>query len=509
MSDDDAPKYTLDTPSEELWAALDEIRAKRDKLMTIYRAQDRGLQMNQDNYKRQTMNPATKQNAEMQLRMIQNQRSLAEQNLRRNTDKLDAESDEINRLLEEKKVRDQRVLEVGLTEVKSDVTNLKLTTSALTGQINALKAEAQERKKEFDASISEIRQQATSAAEWSEEMYSQIYTLQAQSQVLMEEYDIKQKALREKQYIEENPAYARVYTTICSKMNEIFIASKAIASGMVTREAYSDGEKMASYMSLLGDQIPFPPAQMVMQCLTNRVQGLAAEREEERVGNISSNASSFAEMDELCDSIARGLVFAFEEQIQAMTMKGVTTFSECLVRGVMEFLSTPEAERDAGLPFHSTKENPMEPGALLVSQLLVFLCRTDYQKNETSVEKVSSGCFSFLNFGILASLNKRSAPAATLERAKNPVPIECRIPEVEWTDVGIFQLSGMRTLTGDIWYGDDSRPDIYGYRLGSLRDAAQLRYLQYPERTTSRVLPLNQDQLDRNPEAHRKFWEGK
>ncbi|KAF0720520.1 Aste57867_239 [Aphanomyces stellatus] len=505
----DEVEYTLDTPSEELWNAIDELRQQRDKLMTIQRSQEMGMNQRESMYKSQMNNPAMKANAENQLRMMQQQKTFAEQNLRRNTQKIDGQINEINRLLEEKKVRDQRELEVGLTEVKSDVSTLKITTSALTGQINALKAEAAERKKEFDASISEVRKEAAASAEWGEDVYAKIYELQAQSQVLMAEYDTKQKALREKQYIEENPSYARVYSTVFSKMNEIFIASKAIASGMVTREAYSDGEKMAKCMSLLGDQIPFPPAQMVMAQLTNRVEALAAKREEDRVNQISANASSFSEMDEICDWIARGLVFAFEEQIQAMTTDGVATFSDCLVRGVMEFLSTPAALRDAGLPFHSASASPMEPAELLVSQLLVFLCRTDYEKHETAVEKVSSGCFSFLNFGLLASFSKRSAPAAALERSKTPVPIACRIPGAEWTDVGIFQLSGLRTAAGEIWYGDDARPDLYGYRLGSLRDAAQLRYLAYPMRTPSKVLALTDDQLDRNPEAHRKFWEGR
>ncbi|RHY71692.1 hypothetical protein DYB34_004306 [Aphanomyces astaci] len=468
-----------------------------------------GFNQRQDMYKRQVTNPAMKANAETQLRMMQQQRTFAEQNLRRNTQKIDVQIDTINRLLEEKKVRDQRELEVGLTEVKSDVTNLKVVTSALTGQINALKAEAQERKKEFDASIADVRKQAASSAEWTEDVYAKIYTLQAQSQVLMAEYDAKQKALREKQYIDENPSYSLVYSTVFSKMNEIFIASKAIASGMVTREAYSDGEKMASYMTLIGEQIPFPPAQMVMQCLTNKVEGIATKREEDRVNNISSTANSFSEMDEICDWIARGLVFAFEEQIQAMTAKGVAAFSECLVRGVMEFLSTPAAERDIGLPHPSSADSPLDPGALLVSQVLVFLCRSDYHKIENAVERVSSGCFSFFEFSFLAAFSQRSGTATTLERSKTPVTIETRLPGVEWTDVGIFHLSGLRTATGMTWYGDDARPDLYGYRLGGLRDAAQLQYVEYPTRAPSKVLPLTDDQLDRNPEAHRKFWEGR
>ncbi|RQM21916.1 hypothetical protein B5M09_009328, partial [Aphanomyces astaci] len=101
----DEAEYSVDTPSEELWNAIDELRQKRDKLMTISRAEEMGFNQRQDMYKRQVTNPAMKANAETQLRMMQQQRTFAEQNLRRNTQKIDVQIDTINRLLEEKKVR--------------------------------------------------------------------------------------------------------------------------------------------------------------------------------------------------------------------------------------------------------------------------------------------------------------------------------------------------------------------------------------------------------------------
>ncbi|OQS00502.1 hypothetical protein ACHHYP_03440 [Achlya hypogyna] len=519
----DEREWTVDDPSEELWAAIDELREKRDKLVAISRTEAMSFNQRAEIYKRQiATGPANmKMGAESQLRMLDQQKNFSEQNLQRNTRAIDTKIQELNRILDEKKVRgsllnhrdcldsdpiDQRQLEEGLQDVKQDVSTLKETTKALAGQITALKAEAAEHKAALDASIDAIRLEAKNANEFSEEMYSQIYALQAQSQLLMAEYDAKQAALREKQYIEENPSYATVYNTVFSKMNEIFVASKALASGMVTREKYSDGDRAAQYMSLLSEQVPFPAAGMVMGCLTNRVQALSDKREEERVANITSHANGFSEMDEICDGISRGLVFAYEEQICAMTQSGVATFAECLVRGVMEFLSTPPHERDMGLLRVDDSGDDTET-ASLVAQIVVFLGRTDYQKKERSIEQVTS-CFPFMDFAMFQWFNKRTPTAQSLERARHPVAIACRIPNASWTDVGIFQYTGLRTTSGTLFEGPGSLSELYGYRLGTARDATLLGYLEQPKRTKGHVVPLTAEQLDRNPEAHTKFWRG-
>ncbi|EQC40094.1 hypothetical protein SDRG_02748 [Saprolegnia diclina VS20] len=500
MADD--REWTLEDSSEELWAAIDELRAKRDKLVTINRTEAMSFTQRTDMFKRQmaTAAPAMKQSVQAQLRMIEQQKTFSEQNFQRNTRAIDTKIETINRLLEEKKVRDQRQLEEGLQTVQQDVVTLKATTQALAGQIDVLKTEARERKADFDKSIAAIRDEAKSASEMTEDMCTQIYALQAQSQLLMAEYDAKQADLREKQYIEENPTYAMVYSTIFSKVNEVFVASKALASGMVTREKYSDGDRAAQYMTLLSESVPFPGANLVLGCITNRVQALSDKREEDRVANITSNANSFSEMDEICDTVARGLVFAYEEQLCAMTRHGASVFSECLVRGVLEFLSTPPYER--GVPSDDDAST-----ASLVAQIVTFFGRRDYVKREAAIEKMT-GCMPFADFAMFHWFNKKTPTASTLERSRRPVPIECRLPkDVPWTDVGILQLSGIRTREGDHYDGDAAQPHVYGYRLASARDAALLGYFS-AARQPGYVVPLNDDQLSRNPEAHTKFWRG-
>ncbi|KAJ3123899.1 hypothetical protein HK100_011442 [Physocladia obscura] len=175
-SDIVARDFTIDDTNDEIYAAIDALRSEKDRLA----------------------------GKPMQLKMIDNQVQLAEQNLRRLSTSYENKIKLLNRILDEKKVRgefsiNQAFLEKGLEEVQTDVANLKVETSFLAGQINLLKKESEERKKEFDDQIADIRTKAADQNSWTEEIYSQVYTLQANSQLLMAEYEEKQKNLREKE----------------------------------------------------------------------------------------------------------------------------------------------------------------------------------------------------------------------------------------------------------------------------------------------------------------------
>ncbi|KAJ3129433.1 hypothetical protein HK100_008631 [Physocladia obscura] len=188
-SDIVAREFTIDDTNDDMYAAIDALRSEKDRLQTVFQAQQMGFDM-------QRKMQAGKS---MQLKMIDNQVQLAEQSLRRLNTSYENKIKLLNRILDEKKVRDQALLEKGLEEVQTDVANLKVETSFLAGQINLLKKESEERKKEFDDQIADIRTKAADQNSWTEEIYSQVYTLQANSRILMAEYEEKQKNLREKE----------------------------------------------------------------------------------------------------------------------------------------------------------------------------------------------------------------------------------------------------------------------------------------------------------------------
>ncbi|KAJ3264452.1 hypothetical protein HDU77_008467 [Chytriomyces hyalinus] len=593
--------WTVDDENADLYAAIDTLRKEKAHMDYIWQSQT----MAYENQKRiQGSNP-------MQLKMVENSRTFAIQNRNRTLGEYDSKIDVLQRILDEKKVRDHEILEKAVEEVQLDVTNLKIETSSLAGQINILKQEAAQRKKEFDSKLNEIRSEAKDQKEWNEEVYAKIYALQADSQLLMSEYEEKQRDLREKQYIDSDPNTAAFYGRIFSKINETFVASKAIQSGMIDRAKYSKGDQAASYIELLGSMIPLPGAGAVLGYISQGVAYLSDRREGERINNITSNALGFSEMDEICDWIARGLLFAYEEQISVLTTDAAGTFAECCVGYILEFLASTESDRTIAIDqtrptivhhvdaetasisstgiIPSVAQDPMSamsPREQMVSDLLVYM---------SNRRGVRNGKYGLSN-----------------------VALDTRVPGLQWTDRGIIKQTGLRTITGSLFHGappapkeaklrarqaamvkqtsqsspnleapgngapldgsptaelpkppalkkspsvgsrlfrwgspkeqikaaqevvqsvtelkgkagdaalklsfkaagriDDllaademSRPDVYGYRLGTHREAVLLGMVEVASRVPSKVLPLSAERLARDPKAMAKFWQG-
>ncbi|KAJ3026492.1 UNVERIFIED_CONTAM: hypothetical protein HDU68_005570 [Siphonaria sp. JEL0065] len=637
--------YTIDDTNEDMWEAIDLLRKDKDRAYAISQSQRMGQDMQR---KMHANNP-------MQLKMLDQQIELQAQMQRRQTSLIDNKIQDLNRLLDAKKVRDQELLEKGLEDVQNDVSNLKVETASLAGQINLLKKEASERKKEIDDHINQVRAQAAKQEEWNEEIYSQVYSLQANSQLLMAEYDEKQKNLREKQYIEADPNTNAFYKKVFSKMNEVFIASKAIQSGMVSRTQYAAGDKAAGYITLIGSMIPLPAAATIAGYVSKGVQYLSDKREGDRINNISSNALGFSEMDEICDWISRGLVFAYEEQIRALTSDAASKFAECCVVYVLDFLARTEAQKTAAteareaataaadaaataspsqtqappLPVRplprgsstdtigannvptsvtsssasiSSEQQPPQPPAekitvsprdALVSDLLLYMSnRTGVKNGKYGLQDVELATripgLTFTDRGIIKQCGLRTetgafyhAPPpttpkdpnnaveqiehglqrgvirglkgeregrtrtptagaatealadATLGKAppnmKRSTSVGARLFKWGQSHVTVKEVtskfSGAKSEAGDVALDlslkfkdvlgavisgeEPCRPEVYGYRLGTQREAAELGLFQVPVRTVSRVLALTPDQVSRDPKAQSKFWTGK
>ncbi|KAJ3283615.1 hypothetical protein HDU79_008928 [Rhizoclosmatium sp. JEL0117] len=622
-------EFTIDDTNEDMWAAQDRMRAEKERI-----ASKMGMEVQR---RMHANNP-------IQLKMIDNQVQLQEQNNRRMNSKYDSKISEINRILEEKKVRDQALLEKGLEEVQTDVANLKIETSSLAGQINLLKQEAAARKKEFDSAIGQVRDKFAKQDEWNEEVYSQVYALQADSALLMAEYEEKQKDLREKQYIEADPNTKVFYETVFSKMNEVFVATKALNSGMISRAQYADGDKAASFINLAGSLIPLPAVTTVLSYVAKGVQYLSDKREADRIQNISGSALGFSEMDEqrrthskfkICDWISRGLVFAYEEQIRALTTDSAATFGECCVKYVLDFLARSEDEKDAaasalaeasaaaaaatlaansgpgGIPRPNDAATPrgsvslrgidspapsvtagttaslsagpaqevaVSPRDQLVTDLLIYMSNRRGIKNgkwglnDVSLTTRIPG-LTFTDRGIIKQCGLRTI-SGTMYHAPPPVPVnkeelakklvEKEIVAVVDKELGITtpppsapgqpqsppamsrtksfgsklfkwgstssakqivsDVSGakekaggialdlslrLKEVAGTVLSDDTCRPEIYGYRLGTQREAAVLGMYETSQRAFGRIVPLSPDQLARDPKAQSKFWTGK
>ncbi|KAJ3395259.1 hypothetical protein HDU84_000026 [Entophlyctis sp. JEL0112] len=449
-------QFTVDDSNDDLWGAIDAIRKEKDRL-----AQQMGMDMQK---KMHANNP-------VQLKLIANQVQNIEDQQRRIHSKYDAKILELNRILDEKKVRDQENLEKELETVQIDVANLKVETSFLAGQVDLLKKEAKERKKAFDDQIAEIRSTAADQKSWNEEIYAKVYTLQANSQLLMAEYEEKQKDLREKEYIDSDPNTSAVYNTVFSKMNEVFVASKAINSGMVSRAAYTKGDTAAKYLSLAGSLVPFPAATIVLGYISQGVQYLSDKREEERINNISGNALGFSEMDEICDWIARGIVFTYEEQIRALTTESATTFAECCVKYVLDFLASRDGDSSSSTSTSSSAANSA-----------ITPPRTPAGDASRSTSAIGDGddAFGFNNSptvggpappAVVPKTNPRDALVSELvvymskrtgvktnKAGIGSVKLETRIPGVTFSDRGIIKQTGLRTASGAYYHAAPPPP---------------------------------------------------
>ncbi|KAI9341707.1 hypothetical protein BDR26DRAFT_860141 [Obelidium mucronatum] len=440
----------------------------------------------------------------------------------------------------------------------------------------------------------------------------------------MAEYEEKQQNLREKQYIEADPNTNAFYKKVFSKMNEVFVATKAIKSGMVSRSQYSAGDKAAGMITLVGSLIPLPAAATVLGYVSKGVQYISDKREGERINNITSNALGFSEMDEICDWLSRGLVFAYEEQIRALTTEAADQFAECCVVYILDFLARTEDEKTAAAEAReasTTQSHPPRPltreassDTIGANNAPTSVASTpvpttpDEVTATTPTEKVTISPREALVSDLLIYMSNRQGVKNGKYGFKD-IELKTRIPGLVFTDRGIIKQSGLRTIHGTVYhapppppppptsgdpleqvergirrgvqkglrepreksrdpkspnmqrtpsigarlfrwgqahsnpldavktYGaakeeaaataldmslkfkevfgavisgeEPCRPDIYGYRLGTQREATELGLFQVASRTVSRVVPLSAEQLSRDPTAQSKFWTGK
>ncbi|ETW06852.1 hypothetical protein H310_02986 [Aphanomyces invadans] len=97
----DTPAWTIDTPTESLWAAEDELRQRRQTLISDHRNDRRNFKQRFDTYRKlMATNPHMRSNAEMQLQMMNQQKDVAKENFEREMDKVVSQIETIERLVD-------------------------------------------------------------------------------------------------------------------------------------------------------------------------------------------------------------------------------------------------------------------------------------------------------------------------------------------------------------------------------------------------------------------------
>ncbi|KAF0720521.1 Aste57867_240 [Aphanomyces stellatus] len=150
MSDAD---WTIDTPTEVLWDAVDELRQRRQGLVSTRRLEKSSFNQRVTTFQSQmSSNPAMRANAETQMRMMVQQKNFAKENFLRQTDEIDGKIVVIERLLDKQRARDIAKLKA------ADASQLQESCNRLSLQWGELRSEVNIFKSEFARQLDELRQ---------------------------------------------------------------------------------------------------------------------------------------------------------------------------------------------------------------------------------------------------------------------------------------------------------------------------------------------------------------
>lgn len=246
----------------------------------------------------------------------------------------------------------------------------------------------------------------------------------AEHQKLMQQYHEKEHLLGEQKLIEQQTELRQFYRSIQIKLKELLIGCTALASKLVSRDNYSFKDHAAKTIQLIGNSISLPGVSLFTGLMSAGVQKYSDHCEEEKVEFISSLTVNFKEMDDLTEYVARILTQQYDEQIRQLTPRGASLLGECAVKYMLEFLS-------------SDQYNAQKP---LNIQLI----------NSVLTVKIHNGKIWFKN-----------------------ADIETKNTKARWDDSGIFKKTGIRTADGKLFSGGETKPEKYGYRIGTETEAIQ------------------------------------
>ncbi len=105
------------------------------------------------------------------------------------------------------------------------------------------------------------------------------------------------------------------YRTVQLKLGEFFIGCKSLSSGLVARNANSTKDKVASVINLAGQAVPLPGVGYLSKLAALGI-GMSVNKEKRsKIQKISELMVSMAEIDALGESVARSLTQTYEEML--------------------------------------------------------------------------------------------------------------------------------------------------------------------------------------------------
>eukprot|EP00457_Paulinella_chromatophora_P002448 gb/GEZN01002453.1/.p1 GENE.gb/GEZN01002453.1/~~gb/GEZN01002453.1/.p1 ORF type:complete len:773 (-),score=136.25 gb/GEZN01002453.1/:159-2447(-) len=286
--------------------------------------------------------------------------------------------------------------------------------------------ELEVRQARLEQMLVSLQKSATSTPQASQELQSQMEALRKNQEILIEQYHNAKELEDQKAYLKSHAVLWSFYQSTQLKINEMMLAYKVLDSGLVAAE---EQNKVISLIALAGENIPLPGVGAAANLINAGLKWRSANKQAKKSRNINDVATSVTEMEKMSEEVARLLAYCYEEQIRMCQPGpcGVIALSHCAVHRILHCIGNGHIDHK------SIKESVIEQ--------MVSAPSRDGHKSGTG------GLF-----------NKK---IKTVQGSS-------------WTESGVFIRSAIRTLDGAYYVGKETRPDKYGYRLGSAKQVHEL-----------------------------------
>lgn len=294
-----------------------------------------------------------------------------------------------------------------------------------------------------------------------EELHHQLHELQVSQELLMKDYRAKQNLLAKQAYLYQTPQLRFFYRCVQLKLAEVFLAIKSLASGMIDIPVSKKTQIAQKVIEIIGGNIPLPGASLIAAVIG---KGLGMKDEADakrRIEQQSASVPTIADIETIAESTARELSYRYEEQLMQLTPEGAKMLGACALARIMCYMDDHFGDLAAGAESAQLQE-------CMTKQLMA------------SVFKVK------LKQGFLGVANKK-------------IPTEHG--QQDWTENGIFMGAGIIVKAAkegdqDMYFSGkmklhvtptevfviDTKPEKYGYRLGTAEEATGLGLKQTPGR---------------------------
>lgn len=249
---------------------------------------------------------------------------------------------------------------------------------------------------------------------------------------LLAERLILQKMKEAIDYLHSNELLKFFFNQLQSKLTELFLAYKCLASGSIARSDTALDSIVKKAISLGGSSIPLVGE--FVAAIGETVYDTARDSYEGRIHRfISSIYIDHDQITQLIKNIARLTTYKLETQIrQLKDTKTACIFAECIVGYYFDTLRCRDIVTD-------------DPKNSIYGQLALHLFKYEPE--------------GILHYITQTSLELRS---------------EGKLPK--WTVRGVLKESGIVTKEGVCFARDQCQIERYGYRLGTSIEAALLQY---------------------------------